>query len=92
MKSCPECGRMVARLEFHHDPPKSVIFKENGTQYFIDKDGQKKLVLVHKKNRKLCWKCHQKEDKSWGLERFDIKKKKRGKRRTWWKKPSLTKL
>ena len=79
---CPECNRIVKRLEFHHDPPKSVIFKENGKRYFIDKDGKKKLVILHSKNRRMCWKCHKKANKGWGLRSHKFQ----------WKKPSSNKL
>lgn len=89
MKSCPDCGRPAKRFEFHHDPPKSKIFKENGTEYFIDRDGKKKLALPNKKNRKLCPRCHRKADKEWGVRRKQGFHKK--KKRTWWKKPNLTK-
>lgn len=85
MTICPDCGKEFKRLNLHHDPPKSKIFIEYDfdfetfswfpERYFIDKDGKKKLVRLHQKNRKLCNTCHRKADKSWGISRKKFKRK-----------------
>lgn len=72
MKICKDCGRKFKTLRFHHDPPRSRRFMEKGTQYFIDKDSKKKVVLSNQKNRKLCRDCHKEADRSWGCRMPNI--------------------
>lgn len=86
---CKDCKKEFKHLNSHHDPPKSAYIVENGTKFFIDKDGQKKIVLIYNRDRRLCRKCHAKADKEWGLQEHKFYKKKK---RTWWKKLSLNKL
>lgn len=75
---CQDCNREVKRLEFHHDPPRSRRFKENGTEYFVDTDNKKKMVMLHQKNRKLCRACHGKANEALGLPTInDFGKKKK---------------
>ncbi len=78
LRKCKDCDKL-RKLMYHHDPPKSKIFKEETfdaftfiwefKKYFIDKDGIKKLVSEHLKNRRLCNTCHRKADIAWGIHR-----------------------
>ena len=69
MALCSDCKIEFPRhtLAYHHDPPKSRIFKDpDGHTYFNDMYGGKFFFKEHS-NRKLCRSCHRKADIQLGL-------------------------
>lgn len=91
MPTCSDCKIGFDKLQFHHDPPKSVRYKDNEDNlFYTDKDGKEKL-LREANDRDLCLFCHIEADLSWGImSKFQyLSKKKHGEYNAWRKRRKL---